>query len=165
MALRETLNRNPWIAVVVAIAILAGALIVLSQTIAGGGSGPVTGAGYWFDTGSGELFTAPATSNLHGYVAPIEAPSGSTGVRAFVSACGSCDNESERIITYQSLTEAGIALAAKTEIDFKTGEQLMAESIVSADAKTWVPLDSQDGRRIVNRAAEQCGETKTTCYP
>lgn len=100
-------------------------------------------------TATDELVIATVTSNLHGYVAPIEAASGETGVRAFVFACGSCDNEVDRIVTYQSLTAEGIALALQSQIDFETGEHLLAASIVSADGDTWTPLQSEEGRAIL----------------
>ena len=91
---RNAMGKNPVVAVI-ALVVLAVALFIIIRTLGGGGGtrGNPSDA-FWYDLQTGKLFPH------EGAVSPIEAPSGGQGVRAYVFACKSCDDDNDRFIGY-----------------------------------------------------------------
>ena len=94
------MTRNPVVAVVAVVVLIVALFIILRQFGTGTRGNPSDA--FWYDVEKKTLFPH------EGVISPIEAPSGGQGVRAFVYACKSCDDDNDRFIGYlQRYTEEG----------------------------------------------------------
>ena len=84
--------KNPVVAAIAVIVLVVALFFILRQLGLGTRSDPAEA--FWYDVDKGVLFPHV------GAVSPIEAPSGGEGVRAFVFACNSCDDDNDRFIGY-----------------------------------------------------------------
>lgn len=94
---------------VAVVALIVAAAIVVTQM--GGPSNAPPEQAYYYDLGSGEIFKA-AAGDL-----PVEAPSGSTGVRAHVVSCGACEPGEWQVLTIQSYTDEAQQVLSKPQPD------------------------------------------------
>lgn len=93
--LRSILDDNPTIGLFAALLVLACSLGAILFYVFSGNSGPQPIDVYFYDMETRELFAAKSTD-----IAPIESPSGGTGVRAYVYACNDCSDPNDRFIAY-----------------------------------------------------------------
>lgn len=109
MNLRQRINQKPQLAAAVAAAIAIIALIILLFTTR---TPPLRDQGWFFDLGTGELFTADHTG-----IPPIAAPSGAgQGVRAVILGCGGCGESQRHLAWLEAYTApARKALQVKQE--------------------------------------------------
>ena len=136
------MGRNPVVALI-AVIILIVAIIMIAKNMSGGGGG--VGASetrvFWYDTGTNKLFGAPPN------ISPIEAPSGSNGVSAFVFASGSCDNAGDRFIAYLEMFPNKDAIMAAQGFERMP---LMEEALVrGVDDEDWVLKNSLEGAEVM----------------
>ena len=170
MNIRQWLNENSALSTVIAVVMLVCALgyLVMSNTQ----SGPRGPKNYWFyDLEDKELFAASIES-----VAPIEAPSGGEGVRAFVYGCGDC--EDLQIAWLQKMTPRGKAQKEHQdkimkEEGIKGGgfmgpDQYMFQQLISkGDKIRWLPTTIPEAHKI-QQADRNCPdgvEPKMDCFP
>lgn len=163
MGIDDIVSRNRPVAIVVALVILGGAGYLIWQTVSGGNTGTVTftGSNWFYDVGSGELFTAPA--NQH---PPIAAPSGSEGVRAIVYACTSCDDEAQRGIAnlfkytdeaQQRLVDAGSRASAQLIDEVSREGRLIAFVPKDGDEPQWIGMDHPHAMTVLEQINAVCG--------
>ena len=106
MNIREYLNNNPAVVTIAAVVLLIVCLgFIVRQLLPGGSGGPVD---VWFyDLGNQQIFVESSDK-----YPPIEAASGpNNGVRAYIFACGSCEELADQIeagATFQQLAQAGL---------------------------------------------------------
>lgn len=88
------MGKNPVVAVIAVIVLIVAVVIIFRQL--GVGAGGIGGPkdAYWYDLDTGKLFPHKAVTP------PVKAPSGGEGVRAYVYACTSCDDKSDRFIGF-----------------------------------------------------------------
>ncbi|MEO0588713.1 MAG: hypothetical protein AAF078_13870 [Planctomycetota bacterium] len=154
MSVRAFLNNNPAVMTIGTIVVLLICLAVIYNNLRGnGGRSPANVDAYFYDEGTGEIFTASARE-----YAPIDAPSGpGAGVRAVIYGCGSCDPDTWTIAYLEKYgPEAHHALVN----DPSSEAAMMAESdgtlVRSVDNPQWVPQLTRIGLDLMDRAAQIC---------
>jgi len=96
MQLREAINQNQNIVVIVAVVIIAvSGLFIAMRCDGGGGRTNYTNKAYYYDTVTEELFVDEGDQ-----LAPITSPDGNPAVRAHIFACGSCDDDDARFVAF-----------------------------------------------------------------
>lgn len=181
MSLRDWMNQNSMIMVAVAGGLLLLAAVFVAVRGFGGGPARTIATQAWFyDTGSGKLFTAGRDQ-----VPPIAAPSDSSGqasgVRARIYSCTGCDGgPMDELDYFERYTPAAKAAAEelrtlpieggggsrkRQELAAKMNQGLEVAS--KADPTTWVPADSPAGRQVSAASASACpgGGAPTECLP
>lgn len=175
MSIRETINKNPLVGVVIVVVIL---VIVVMMIRSNGpvGENPLA---YYYDLQSGELFVANKDD-----VPPIEAPSGAgNGVLAAVFACGSCENEADRFVGWVSkydpqvheqvrlLNASPMAVdAAGNPIDAMAVNAYAYIAVLPetvGDDVEWISLNAPQVQFIREAPFTKCpeGAAVQTCYP
>jgi hypothetical protein len=146
------------------LAALCLALALVQVLRMSGGERGVSHVYYW-DLGSGELFTAPAA------LAPIDAPSGpSQGVLAMVFSCGKCD-EGSRFVAWleQHTPEARRMLESGNRDDPRyqevvaSGHQIAAAPAPGA-APQWNAYQSPQAAAVTKAGLGRC-EQPRLCTP
>ncbi|QQE12287.1 hypothetical protein JD969_02090 [Planctomycetota bacterium] len=178
MSLREKIEQNPTAAAIGAVVVLviAIAVIALQSGLLGGSRGTGVREAYFLDTGTKQIFRGGISEQ-----APIKAPSGKEGVRAFIYTCGECADD------YAGLDEAGVqgadAFIGYTQrLDPKAKKMLekakaagqdlmMVEMQLSqngyqySDAKAtkWVSQNSRAGMGVVQSVQSKCPDGAKMC--
>jgi len=155
------ISGNPRAAIGVALIILAGSLgVILKLVVPHSQAGPVDA--YFYDVGSGELFTAS-----NGNVPPIEAPSGKEGVKAHVFSCGDCGDPDQRFIAY--LEKYTAEYKQKLREEQLVPASLQGESLLrgSPGGRQWYQAASRGSVRMMAAVRDRCGKQGklTRCYP
>ncbi|MEM6757242.1 MAG: hypothetical protein AAF586_08755 [Planctomycetota bacterium] len=163
MSVRSFLNNNPAVMTIAAIVVLLICLAVIYSNLAGGGgSGRIVDL-YYYDTGTGELFSAPANS-----IAPIDAPSGpGAGVRAHVYTCGGCNSDEWTIAYLEKFDDqARDALVNAPESPEAAQAYDSGLLVRNVDGDTWHQVYSTEGMRVSEALATLCapGQLKP-CLP
>jgi hypothetical protein len=128
---------------------------------------PAPDLAWFYDLETGELFADKAAA-----LPPIDAPSGANnGVGAVVYACGSCDEDEQRIGYVQQYSDEGRrAMAqlqqlrdAEADIPVQLNETLDRERYValppaSGSPPQWASLASPQGQQIASQYMTACGE-------
>jgi len=130
----------------------------------------------YYDLGSRELFVGPSD-----VLAPIEAPSGGEGVRAFVFACGQCADPFKGEIAYlvkypddakrqiQALREQAEHAPPEEQVALRTeaDSYLMLKRVVAPpDAGVWVVDNGTTVEPLRQQLASRCGKEKLApCRP
>ncbi len=159
MSVATVIRNNPWSVGLVALIVLAVAVFRILGMMA-----PPHGVNAWYyDLGTGELFAATADA-----VPPIDAPSGSGGVRAIVVSCGQCSDASEREIAY-------LEKWSREDRDYlmapdDAGERAEPVPLVAVPGEdmAWVAMESPQGRAVVasaNAFYQQCPDNYRRCRP
>lgn len=112
---------------------------------------------WFYDAGSGELFSMPG-----GTEGPIEPPSGGKlsngepgGVNAYVFSCGSCDNPAERFIGYVEVMPLEVR---NRPFELRNpGLSLISEVKEGSKELAWVPAGSNAGGAITQGLMTRCG--------
>ena len=182
MGLREKIDQNPNGAAIVAVAVLvvAGLVIALQMGIFGGGSGARgTGKAYFLDTGSGNIYRGPISE-----VAPVKAPSGKDGVRAYIYSCSECSDDYSEM-NADAIKSAGAFIAYTERLHPKMKAKLVKAKASGADpmmlemqimqtgmqygnatATKWIGANSPAGYQVISQATQQCGgERAKQCIP
>ncbi|QDU34214.1 hypothetical protein KS4_22790 [Poriferisphaera corsica] len=181
MGLREKIDQNPNGAAIVAVAVLvvAGLVIAMQMGIFGGAASGGTREAYFLDTGSGMIYRAGA-----GEMAPIKAPSGKDGVRAYIYSCNECADDYAELNADTIKTEGAFLayterlhpkMKAKLEKARASGaDPMMIEMQImqggmqygNVTATKWVGANSPGGYQVVSQATQQCaGERAKQCVP
>jgi len=149
------MGKNSVVAII-AVIILIAAIVLIARNMSGGfGSGETFGHVFWYDTGSKELYGAPAA------LPPITAPSGSEGVTAYVFAKGSCDNAGDRFIVYlEKYPDKEAVMNAPTMVE---RAPLMEQRLIRReDDADWVEASSDEGVAILAEA-DAAGQNGVAC--
>lgn len=186
MNIREWMNNNSSVALVVTIVAVTAALVVIWQTL--GSSEAGAQAVYHYDLDAGAVFVAPATT-----IPPTETPAGGTnGVRIGILGCGECPQDDFTGMSIEEIEEAGAFVAyferytdeAKTVLDEARAGASQAmedpdfeERVHEAEStgrvvrqpqdQQWITQTSERGLWITDGApAERCaGTVPRTCLP
>ena len=168
MQLREFLNNNSAVVTIIAVVILVISLGIIILNNRGGRTNRIVDV-YFYDLNDGSLFTAPSNS-----IAPIDAPSGPYngkpgGMRAYVFACGDCDDESSRFIGWieRYTPEAKQALSGDSP-DYAAYEFYETGQLIKGleEGDPWVPANGERGYAVMERISARCpGGGVTPCYP
>lgn len=141
MSLRASLQSNPIVAVVVAVALIAVAAWIATRQ---GADVPANAnLVYFYDLGAGQLFEVDA-----GRMPPIESPSGGIGVAAAVFACDNCDNAGERFTAYLRKLEP---------IEGTEDLRDFVAAVPESGEPTWHPMGSRAATGIVQAVQTRCG--------
>ena len=151
--------KNPVVAAVAVIVLVVALYIILRQVGLGGRGNPSDA--FWYDVDKGVLFPH------EGATSPIEAPSGGEGVRAYVFACTSCDDDSDRFIGYmERYTPEGKRILAEEEAKAPTERNPMARMAAMPHLEIRRETDtewylSQDEITIIkDEITQRCGGKK-----
>lgn len=157
MGLREKLSKNPAMAALGAIALLAVAAVILYFSMNGGGA-KVGKQSYYYDLLTGETFVGPV-----GAVPPIQTPGqkakndtgAPAGVLAHVFACGSCASKKDHFIGYlESRTKDAAVTSGAGAID--AGDEKRPRGVTATPRRTEEPGQvNPDAAGIVVAKAEQ----------
>jgi hypothetical protein len=150
--LREWLQRNPWVYVLLFVAAVA---LVWRSTSGGGepsNSDRVSSDAWFVDVVTGELFRAPRDQ-----VPPIKSPGGNEAAWASVYGCGGCGS-GQRFVGY--MTKHTDELKASAEADPAVKASLYGEKrkgrLYSADGKAWVAADSPAEAGMIDAFRTRC---------
>jgi hypothetical protein len=170
MSFRNLTQQHPAIIAVIAILIIVGCVIWTTR-----GNDGVTPSQqiYFYDLGSGELFTADRAQEP-----PVDAPSGAAlGVKAAVFSCGACTDDDFVIAFISTYSEpAREALqqrgqAGEEDFDVQRDaiiEQGMLVAALPEDGEQprWVPAMTPQGIAIASRTDKLCGDAPAKpCLP
>lgn len=158
--LRDTLNKNPALMIAGAAVLTIAALGFVAMRVLGVAGTteevkPVMMA-YYYDQNTKELFTLPTETEWQ-----VERPSGEfegepAGVRAYVYACGPCNDESKRFTAW----------LAKPLPEDQRKPDSEAFLMRRPEDKKWVRNDSPEGNRIMQENRRRCaGEQVNLCRP
>lgn len=166
---RDMVRERPGLMLGLCLMVLMSSLLVL-QWQSSAPSGPVfSGFRYYYDIGTGKLFTAPDTD-----VPLVYAPSGASltddlpgGVRAMVYACGDCGNPAQRKIAYIT-TRVPVKTAAKLIPSGSFGNPAATDVALVAAIPSqspdspqptilWHPEGSMEGKSIRASIDKLCG--------
>lgn len=151
---------KPKVGIAIAAAILVIALFFLTR----GGNVPVRNMhhGYFYDLQTSEVYHYTGSN-----VAPVTAPSGGVGVRAWVFSCESCENTESHFVGYlQKYTEQ-----AKTVLDAGRQpegdiEAMMLLRLPEGDESSWVTRNSAQGQQIRDAVVTHCPSANAyNCLP
>lgn len=149
--------RNPAVGVVAVVVIAVVWVWILKPADRAGGEGV-----YFFDLGSRQLYVGS-----HTMIPPMAAPSGASGVRARVFACGQCTDENRFIGFLERYTDE--AHAALTDGSAPMKPQLIAEGqqVTTEAAETWVVRISPQGEALIQSVQSRCPDptSLTVCEP
>ena len=179
MQIRQWVNNNSAVATILAVVLLIVAVLVIFKTI-----GPTTGRGfsqyqYYYDIESRDRFKDDFTK-----VPPFETSTGGTGVYALFYSCDDCDDNwqvaflrkySKRAKQLKEdyerkmreSMESGNPMPAVMMPGVGGGGVWEREQFVSrVDPIKWVPIDSEEGRKIFSVWRNACGGEKAEiCRP
>lgn len=148
---------------------------VLAARYFGGGDGPSTTHGYYWDESAARLYTAPVAS-----LTPHAGVDGGTpdGWRAVVFTCSDCSQANRQIGYIERMTEELAALHRSSDETAEAGgpipEQLRDRAWVARntlvrdpESAEWVPLDSESGLRVTQVMSNPCpnGSYPRLCVP
>jgi len=164
---REFLQKNPVVVVIIAGALLVAALFVIVRRVA---TPRYLKSVYYYDLKTGDLFNG----SIHD-IPPIDAPAGGPGqgVQAHVFACGSCDKDDRFAAFITTLPEkAHQTLAAEQPPSFDQSTFIEMNTLIalpprSGESPKWITRHSAEGEQIAaNAASEKCaGRAAAPCRP
>lgn len=163
MAVSDILEHNKPVTVGLAVAVIVVAVWLIASR-GGAGKPAVAKERFYFDVGSGQLFTGPITAHI-----PIKAPSGpNNGVMAHVFACGECSSDNRQTVYIETLSEQAVVSLASGNPDptlMDTG-RLVATPSAAGEEPKWVPAASGEGFKITGAVQTLCGgDSPTICVP
>ncbi len=146
--LREKLNDNQHIVVIVCVVMIAVALgYVYLISDSPRPSGPVKANAYYYDTVSGEYFVGDSRQ-----YPPITSPDGNPAVRAHFFTCTeSCDKADRFVGYYEKYTEqAKVQLESMRESELDYSPEMYEWGVLhSLDAKQWFNANSEEAGTIL----------------
>lgn len=151
---------NPKVGAAIAAVVLILAVVIAMR----GGNAEVRDLnhGYFYDLQTNDVYLYTGDN-----VAPVTAPSGGVGVRAWVYTCDNCDDEAAQFVGYiQKYTDD--AKAAMDAGDTPEGdvESKILLRLPEGDEESWVPRNSEDGRRIRESVDSRCPDGRAQlCRP
>jgi len=158
-------DKSQAIKVVVAGVVLLVAVVMIVSRL-GGPSAPKQVSRWFYDVGSGELYT-----EANQVLPPIARESGSQGVLAHVFACGECTEANRKLAFIEMFTEEGKAYAINPPEDDMSGVnpgRQVAWEPASGEQPQWVGAHTEFGQQIVMSIAQlrrQCQEGFQPCTP
>lgn len=167
MNLREWMNQNSAVVTIIAVVLLLVSLGVIIMTLTPKNNLRVVDV-YFMDTADGSLFVDKSDK-----LAPVVAPSGKDGVRAFVFSCGDCGDEKSHFVGWlETYTpEAKKAIEAPVE-DPEAGMgnyEVIEKGHMVADPvnKKWYMSNSEEGYKIMDMMEARCGKDVPAkpCFP
>ncbi len=162
MSLRDLLQK-PAVGGGTAVALIVGAVVYTVFFSGPDYTGPkVETAYHYFDLKSNQLIEGPMDK-----FAPITAPSGGEGVRAYVYSCGDCADPASRFIAYFFKNSPAAKKLLEDSADMTGGENYKAwydgQLVRKPDGEEWVNIHSPEGVAIAGAAKARCGDKAVEC--
>lgn len=163
MKMLDRLQEKPAVTVAVLLALIAvcwGYIILRASGTSILGGNRV----YFLDLQTADLFDAPANSK-----SPMTAPSGGEGVRAYVFACGSCADASQRFVAYvekfseQAAAELKRPTAERNMEVYEKGH-LVAAAPVQGIQPQWLSIDHRGASQVTESPWQRCDDAEE-CTP
>ena len=157
------MGENPIVAVVATLVIVVSIVLMARRCVSNGSVKPT--ALNFYDVGAGKLYAEKDASTI----APVVAPSGEEGVRAWVYSCTSCADKSSRFISYlEKYTEQGKAALERASRTANIAARLMAmsDNVVRHPTDTaWVTSPTPEGHAIRSEADRRCDPAAAKLCP
>jgi hypothetical protein len=185
--LRQWINKNSAAVTAITLVCIVGALLTITQQFKGPARFMPPMSGYFYDLETDQIFVAPLNE-----VPPINVPgelpgTPPHGVRAYVFACGDCNNPANRFLAWVETYTPEAKSRLLNSFDrppeergprgfpepdgrrfIGRGHLIAAPDPNNPDwKKHWVPFRSDEGTELLSRAQQRCNPQQATniCSP